>query len=277
MLTPLPRRRAAARAISCTALAAIAVLTASGTAMAGGGGGDVQCSGSACTVGVWNSGSPPGTGDPGPATTSLPLCDNGGGYLVTSGTLILCVPFSTFPMGGIPLPVGVTGPGGAVPPAPAVLALAAVKHMSLPSPVIRASPAVTREQLVNVPTWLWLAGSWRPVTATAAVPGEKVTAAATPVSVTWQTGDGGQVTCAGSGTPWQGGDNPATASPTCGHTYMQDSAAAAGGMFTLTATIAWRVTWAGAGRAGVINGLTTTANVRVLVVQAQAIVTGTGQ
>jgi hypothetical protein len=265
------------RITSCAALAAALVLAMAGPALAGGGGGDVQCTGSACAVGVWHNGSPPGTGDPGPATASLPLCDNGGGYLVTSGTLILCVPFSTFPMGGIPLPVAVTGPGGAAPPAPAVLALAAVKHMSLPSPAIRASPAVTREQLVNVPTWLWLASPWRTVSATAAVPGEKVTAVAAPVSVTWQPGDGSQVTCAGPGTPWRTSDNPALASPTCGHTYTQDSAAAPGGMFTLTATIAWRVTWAGAGRAGVINGLATTANVRILVVQAQAIVTGTGR
>jgi hypothetical protein len=268
------------RAAWCAALIAGLLLASATPALAGGGGGWVTCTSSQCTVGVGTGGGPPGQGDPGPVSTSLPLCNAGmgEGYLAVVGQVIVCVPFDAGPLGGLPLPVGVTGPPGAgAPPAPAVLALAAVRHLGLTSPVIEASPPVAREQLVNVPTWLWLASSWQPVTATAAVPGEKVTAVATPVSVSWQTGDGSQVTCDGPGTPWKAGDNPASSSPTCGHTYTEDSATAPGGMFTLAATITWRVTWAGAGKAGVINGLTTTAHVRVLVVQAQAIVTGTSQ
>jgi hypothetical protein len=41
------------------------------------------------------------------------------------------------------------------------------------------------EELMFLPTWLWLAGGWAPTSATATVPGFSVTATATPTSVTW--------------------------------------------------------------------------------------------
>ena len=80
---------------------------------------------------------------------------------------------------------------GPAPPDPAVLAALARQTLGLPSPVIRSSPAQAALQLTNLPTWLWInPAEWVPESKTATVPGESVTATATPVSVTWHPGDG---------------------------------------------------------------------------------------
>jgi hypothetical protein len=44
-------------------------------------------------------------------------------------------------------------------------------------------------------------------------------------------GDGSTVTCQGAGTPYTSADNPAAASPDCGHTYTSSSAEQPGGAF----------------------------------------------
>lgn len=154
-------------------------------------------------------------------------------------------------------------------PSAAQLAQLAQRQLRPVSPVIVASPV--GEQLVNVPTWLWVAGQWAPVTATAAVPGVSVTARATPVSVVWRMGDGAQVMCRGPGTPFPTGADPAAGSPDCGYTYRHSSAAAAGQMFPVTATVTWMVTWAGAGQTGVFPGLTTTGAAGFHVAESQAV------
>ena len=84
---------------------------------------------------------------------------------------------------------GPGGPGRTRPPDPGAA-----------SPVIRSSPAQNALQLTNLPTWLWInPAEWVPESKTATVPGESVTATATPVSVTWHPGDGSTVTCQGAG------------------------------------------------------------------------------
>ena len=101
-----------------------------------------------------------------------------------------------------------------------MLAQLAVQYLRLPDPVIRSSPAPGALQLTRLPTWLWIAaGVWQPQSKTAQVPGESVTATATPVSAAWQMGDGTTVTCHGPGDPVHRDGNPAAASPTCGYTY----------------------------------------------------------
>jgi len=87
--------------------------------------------------------------------------------------------------------IGAAAPAGAPaagpgPPDPAVLAALARQTLGLPSPVIRSSPAQNALQLTNLPTWLWInLAEWVPESKTATVPGESVTATATPVSVSW--------------------------------------------------------------------------------------------
>ena len=179
---------------------------------------------------------------------------------------------------GAAAPAGAPAGGGPAPPDPAVLAALARQTLGLPSPVIRSSPAQNALQLTNLPTWLWInPAEWVPESKTATVPGESVTATATPVSVTWHPGDGSTVTCQGAGTPYTSADNPAAASPSCGHTYTSSSAGQPGGAFQVTATITWDVTWQGAGGAGgVLPPLFTTAVAAFRVAESQALNTSGG-
>ena len=166
------------------------------------------------------------------------------------------------------------GQAGPVPlPSPAELAAQARNQLRLPSPKIEANPV--GDQLVNLPTWLWLdRGSWGEVSATASVPGVSVTAVAKPTSVRWSMGDGGSVTCTGPGTPFQAGGAPKSASPDCGYTYRTSSAGQRGEAFGVTATVNWTVTWSGAGQGGVFPNMTTSASVAFRVAESQGIATG---
>jgi hypothetical protein len=168
---------------------------------------------------------------------------------------------------------------GANPPAritPAELAQSAYSNLHLTAPTIVLSPA--GQQLVNLPTWLSITG-WAGATATAGLPATvttpavSVTATATPTSVVWSTGDGATVTCDGPGTAYTAGDDPASASPTCGHTYRTSSAGQPGAAFAVSATVHWSVAWAGAGQGGVFPDLTTTAAAQVPVAESQALTT----
>jgi hypothetical protein len=164
-------------------------------------------------------------------------------------------------------------PGPAPLPSPAQLAAQALNQLRLPAPKIEANP--TGDQLVSLPTWMWLdRASWGDVSATAAVPGVSVTAVAKPTSVTWTMGDGGSVTCTGPGSPFAAGGNPKAASPDCGYTYHQSSAGQPSQAFPVTAIVSWTVTWAGAGQGGTFPNMTTAATVAFRVAESQGIATG---
>jgi len=155
---------------------------------------------------------------------------------------------------------------------PEVLARQARAKLRLPNVEIQLNPA--GDQLVRLPTWLALASSsWTEQSATAAVPGVSVTATARPVKATWVMGDGSTVVCDGPGTPWKPGTDPAAASPDCGHRYLRSSASAPGAAYSVTVTVGWEVTWAGAGQSGTIPGLETTGAAQVRVAELQALVT----
>lgn len=170
----------------------------------------------------------------------------------------------------------VNGPNPPPQVTPAELARSAYNKLPLTAPSIVLSPV--GQQLVNLPTWLSITG-WAVKTAHAGVPAAPltpavlVTATATPTSVVWSTGDGTTVTCDGAGTVFKSGDDPASSSPTCGHTYRVSSAGQPGAAFTVTATVHWSVVWSGAGQAGTFPDLTTTATARVPVAESQALTT----
>lgn len=168
------------------------------------------------------------------------------------------------------------GTGAPAPPPPVVIARRAVDMLELTSPVIGASPSPEAEQLVQLPTWLWVQpGSWAQQSATASVPGVSVTATATPTKVTWSMGDGNSVVCRGPGTPFSAGGDPRAESPTCGHTYRQSSAGQPDSAFAVTATMSWSITWAGGGQEGGLPALETTSETAFRVAESQALV-GTG-
>lgn len=170
------------------------------------------------------------------------------------------------------IPSGQAAPDAAVLPSPAQMAELARKQLRFPTPTIAANPV--GEQLVNLPTWMWLSSGWEQVSATAAVPGVSVTASATPTSVVWSMGDGGTVTCTGAGTPFRPGTAPTASSPDCGHTYRTSSASRAGQAFPVTATVHWTVTWAGDGLGGVFPDLTTAGTAAFRVAESQALNNG---
>jgi len=133
-------------------------------------------------------------------------------------------------------------PDSQAPAAPvfaAQLARQAYRYLPLPAPQVRLNPPAGADQLVNLPTWLWVApATWGSRSATASVPGLSATVTAVPVSVTWQMGDGGRVTCRGPGTPYDPARPEASQHPSCSYTYRHAADAVA-----VTATTTWRVTW----------------------------------
>ncbi|MGI5506460.1 hypothetical protein [Lentzea sp. CA-135723] len=185
--------------------------------------------------------------------------------------MMLCSPDGKDPnsRGPIWVPAGADAP----PPSPEQVAEMAAKRLRLPKPKIRANPA--GEQLVNLPTWMWLdRDSWGDVSATASVPGVSVTAVAKPQSSTWSMGDGSSVTCTGSGTPFTSGDDPKSASPDCGHTYRSSSAGRPSQAFLVSVKVQWTVTWSGAGQSGTFPNLSTNASATFRVAESQGITTG---
>ena len=173
-------------------------------------------------------------------------------------------------------------PGGARPaaPSPQVIARQAVDRLDLSTPVIGASPSPGVEQLVSLPTWLWVQpDSLQPQTATATVPGVSVTATAKPTKVTWTMGDGSKVVCRGPGTPFPEGGDPKAASPDCGYTYTKSSAGNQDSAFAVKATISWSISWDGNGQQGNLPALQTDSQTQFRVAESQALTSngvGTG-
>jgi hypothetical protein len=163
--------------------------------------------------------------------------------------------------------------GAPVLPDPAVLAAQAESKLALIKPEADSSPAIGLPQTVQLPTWTWMPRVlWLPVSATAAVPGESVTATATPAALSFSWGDGTSSTCQGPGTPYASGStDPSLPSPTCGHTYRVTSAAAPGQQFQVTATLTWQITWVGGGQSGTFPDMTTIATARWTVQQVESV------
>jgi hypothetical protein len=274
-----------------TSLAALltAAVTASGASAAqasgtGGGGGPftaVQCGQAFTPSCVLSAGSPGTTGTAAQVSGSGSGGPGGGGCAGTVSAQFGCVPPGCqVTLATLACPLGVPGAVGVpgVLPPPGTLAQLAVRNLDLPGPVIRSSPAPADLQLVDLPIWLWVNPAvWAPVSKTASVPGERVTARATPVSVSWRMGDGVMVTCHGPGTPYTAADDPAAASPNCGYTYTSSSAGQAGGAYHVTATITWDIRWvAGDGAAGTLPPLFSAAGAAFEVAESQAVNTSGG-
>ena len=151
----------------------------------------------------------------------------------------------------------------------------AYRYLPLPAPQIGVNPPAAPHQLVNLPSWLWIAPeTWGVRSATASVPGLSATATATPVSVTWTMGDGHQVVCHGPGTPYGSGDPPGAASPDCGYTYRSSSAGQPGERYQVSATTRWRITWTSTGvinTSGTLPDLLRTSSIGLRVAEVQTI------
>lgn len=149
---------------------------------------------------------------------------------------------------------------------PDVLAQRALQYTPLSPPVVGMSPSSSQDQLVNVPTWLWVDRSvWRQVSASASAGGVRVTTSATPTRVVWDMGDGGAVACDGPGTAYDPSRPAAT--PTCAYTYRRPTERA-----VVIATIEWTVRWTStAGASGDLGVVRRSSSVPVRVAESQAI------
>lgn len=140
---------------------------------------------------------------------------------------------------------------------------------------ITPEPGADDVGIVGMPVWLWVKNpdshSYGPITESASAGGITVTATARVEDITWDMGDGSQVTCRSAGTPYEPSYGR-QASPDCGHTYLKSSSTESGGKYTVTAASDWVITWIGAGQTGTIrlNGLQR--SVQVAVGEAQVLV-----
>lgn len=178
------------------------------------------------------------------------------------------------PAGGAP--VGGT-PSSTVPPRSAVqIARDIAQRTAIPLPGIRTSPPDGNDQLVNLPTWLWVE-DWTPRRATAAEGALTVTVVATPRSVTWRMGDGSSVVC-GRGTPWDPALREEQQSTACSHTYLRSSATQPDLKYQARATMTWDVTWTATnGESGSLGQANRSVDFTMRVAESQAIVTWSGR
>lgn len=160
--------------------------------------------------------------------------------------------------------VGISGsevfiPGGRAPTLnPATLAQRIAARLDIHAITIGIvpKPGANRVGLVGMPVWMWVQQpgptSFGPITDRASAGGITVTVTAKVDQIVWDMGDGHTVTCKSAGTPYRPTYGKKD-SPDCGHTYMVSSASQRGGLYAVTASSYWVVTWAGAGQAGTIR------------------------
>jgi hypothetical protein len=147
----------------------------------------------------------------------------------------------------------------------------ALERLDLPDPLVRRNPP--GDQLVGLPSWLWVDTPWAPSEVSASVSGVTATVTATPSHVVWDTGDGASITCHGPGVPFDGA-RPADAQATdCTHLYRWPSTSQPGGTYAVTATTTYAVGWAATnGQSGDLGTVTRSSTVPVRVVEVQAVI-----
>jgi hypothetical protein len=145
---------------------------------------------------------------------------------------------------------GSPAPAGPAPPPPNAFALAqqALGRTAFAASGIGTNPPNGRT-FVNLETFTYLTGPWRPITATASAGPVTSTVTATPTSVTWTSADGADDepvswTCQGPGQPYDPSQSYTAQVPgACGHRYTWPSASDPGGTVPLSATVTWSVGW----------------------------------
>ena len=160
-------------------------------------------------------------------------------------------------------------------PSPIVLAEEAAATIALRPPNIGIDPTHDGSGLVGLPVWMWTVQSPETWGTHKSVPqtqgGLSVTATATAKSIAWDMGDGHTVTCENPGTAYDPSDG-LSASPNCGYTYTQPSGGKPGGVYTVTATTTWQVSWtASDGQAGTLPDQLLSSSTTVKIGELQAV------
>jgi hypothetical protein len=106
-------------------------------------------------------------------------------------------------------------------------------RLVLPAPHVHTAPR--GKTFVQLRTALWVnRGDFQRETAVAEVPGQVVTAVASPKDITWNMGDGHTVTCTTAG---------ARNGTDCGYLYERSSANQPGGRYAISVTVTWDISW----------------------------------
>lgn len=173
---------------------------------------------------------------------------------------------------------------GNIPPAVVLagaLARSAANTLVLPRPAVRRNPV--GPALVNLPTWWWVdPGQWVPLRQRTQAGPVWAEVTATPVSTSWDPGDGSPVVvCDGPGTPYDRSRSADSQATDCSYTYRRSSAgqpqtgpSVNDRFFTVTVTTTWRVTWVGfGGSGGTLLPITTSSSFPLAVAQRETVVT----
>jgi len=165
-----------------------------------------------------------------------------------------------------------TGGASGVTITSAMLVQEAMRRLAPPAPAVNLNPE--GDQLVQLPSWLWLdSGQWVTRRATASAGGVSATVVADPQRVLWDMGNGDTVTCDGPGRPYAAEFAESPEATECRYTYRHSSASQPGASFEVTATIRWAASWSGSdGDGGDLGFLSTSASVPIRVQEAQALV-----
>lgn len=150
---------------------------------------------------------------------------------------------------GAQLTMGPGGPAGSeLVIDPMALARHAADELMLAEPVVRLNPA--GDQIVQLPSWLWLEGGWTEQSASASAGPVTSTVTATPMQVRWSMGNGEQVLCDGPGRRYEPRFAETPEATDCKYTYRHSSAEQPGDAYQVTATVEWSLTWTAIGAPG---------------------------
>lgn len=176
---------------------------------------------------------------------------------------------------------GVAAGAAPPPPTPAQLAERAAATFLLPHPSGHRSPSEDKDiggypfTYINLWTFYWTdPGTWRSLTATAEAGGNYATVTATPVSLTFDPGNGsGSVWCVGPGRPWVESDgDSAPSGQACGYQYSKVTGPGYEHPVASTQTITWRLTWMGSNKSnGTLTSKRTATNGPLNVLQVQTV------
>ena len=139
------------------------------------------------------------------------------------------------------------------PPSPEQLAATALGLLPLETADVHTAPEPPAATYLGVENWLWLPDSqWTALSKSVSAGGTTVTVTAVPSQVDWSLGPA-SLTCYDPGTPWVNGMTDA-ATTTCGYTYRETSDSQTDGLFAITATIRYQVTWSCTGSCPTTGG-----------------------
>ena len=153
-----------------------------------------------------------------------------------------------------------------------VLADQAAARLAVSPPQVELSPKVGLNQITQLATYMWVT-NWEPDSTSASVPGVTSTVTATPTKVTWDMGNGDQVVCNGPGTPFDFSRPEDSQTTDCTYTYRHSSTGQPGGVYQVSATMSYDVSWSaeGAPGGGALPAVSATESFPVRVIEIHAV------